>query len=192
MLPTNRLVFARHVYPEGRGAGRSYALMRCGVEETSEAGVENLSRFELGPIVPESLDSETVAAAGWEWNRPTGSTPLRSRGPSAELVRPIHAAAVRRHLIDHLDPTRRRQLRHALDISPPNPRRTQAIKARARDIRTCRRACAAALPGGVTLHQQRTGSLAGERIEGTTKSGRSRVGSIDADTVQVLKDHRKR
>jgi integrase len=34
--------------------------------------------------------------------------------------------------------------------------------------------------------------VAGERIEGTTKSGRSRVVSIDADTVQVLKDHRKR
>jgi integrase len=34
--------------------------------------------------------------------------------------------------------------------------------------------------------------VAGERIEGMTKSGRSRVVSIDADTVQVLKDHRKR
>jgi integrase len=39
-----------------------------------------------------------------------------------------------------------------------------------------------------------TGSAAvigGQRIEGTTKSGRSRTVSIDADTVQVLRDHRK-
>jgi integrase len=34
--------------------------------------------------------------------------------------------------------------------------------------------------------------IAGQRIEGTTKSGRSRTVSIDADTVQVLRDHRKR
>ncbi|MEV5705746.1 tyrosine-type recombinase/integrase [Actinoallomurus sp. NPDC052274] len=34
--------------------------------------------------------------------------------------------------------------------------------------------------------------IAGERIEGTTKSGRSRVVSIDAGTVQVLKAHRQR
>ena len=34
--------------------------------------------------------------------------------------------------------------------------------------------------------------LAGQRIEGTTKSGRSRTVSIDPDTVQVLRDHRKR
>lgn len=34
--------------------------------------------------------------------------------------------------------------------------------------------------------------IAGERIEGTTKSGRSRTVSIDAATVQVLRDHRKR
>jgi integrase len=34
--------------------------------------------------------------------------------------------------------------------------------------------------------------VAGERIEGTTKSGRSRVVSIDADTVQVIKSHRQR
>ncbi|MGE5288131.1 MAG: tyrosine-type recombinase/integrase [Micromonosporaceae bacterium] len=34
--------------------------------------------------------------------------------------------------------------------------------------------------------------VAGQRIEGTTKSGRSRTVSIDAETVQVLKDHRKR
>jgi site-specific recombinase XerC len=34
--------------------------------------------------------------------------------------------------------------------------------------------------------------IAGQRIEGTTKSGRSRIVSIDPDTVQVLRDHRKR
>ena len=34
--------------------------------------------------------------------------------------------------------------------------------------------------------------IAGQRIEGTTKSGRSRTVSIDADTVQELRDHRKR
>ncbi|RFS83800.1 site-specific integrase [Actinomadura spongiicola] len=34
--------------------------------------------------------------------------------------------------------------------------------------------------------------IAGERIEGTTKSGRSRVVSLDAGTVDVLKSHRKR
>jgi integrase len=33
--------------------------------------------------------------------------------------------------------------------------------------------------------------IAGERIEGTTKSGRSRVVSIDASTVQTLKAHRQ-
>ena len=40
-----------------------------------------------------------------------------------------------------------------------------------------------------------TGSAAvigGQRIEGTTKSGRSRTVSIDPGTVQVLRDHRKR
>lgn len=40
-----------------------------------------------------------------------------------------------------------------------------------------------------------TGSAAvigGQRIEGTTKGGRSRTVSIDPGTVQVLKDHRKR
>ena len=40
-----------------------------------------------------------------------------------------------------------------------------------------------------------TGSAAvvgGERIEGTTKSGRSRTVSIDAGTVQVLREHRDR
>lgn len=34
--------------------------------------------------------------------------------------------------------------------------------------------------------------MAGERIEGTTKSGRSRVVSIDADTIQTIKSHRQR
>jgi integrase len=34
--------------------------------------------------------------------------------------------------------------------------------------------------------------IAGRRIEGTTKSGRSRTVSIDPDTVQLLRDHRKR
>ena len=34
--------------------------------------------------------------------------------------------------------------------------------------------------------------IAGQRIEGTTKSGRSRTVSIDVETVQVLRDHRKR
>ena len=34
--------------------------------------------------------------------------------------------------------------------------------------------------------------IAGQRIEGTTKSGRSRTVSIDPGTVQVLRDHRKR
>jgi len=34
--------------------------------------------------------------------------------------------------------------------------------------------------------------IAGQRVEGTTKSGRSRTVSIDAETVQVLRDHRKR
>jgi integrase len=34
--------------------------------------------------------------------------------------------------------------------------------------------------------------IAGQRIEGTTKSGRSRAVSIDTGTVQVLRDHRKR
>ena len=46
-------------------------------------------------------------------------------------------------------------------------------------------------PGEVSI----TGSAAvitGQRIEGTTKSGRSRTVSIDADTVEVLRDHRKR
>jgi integrase len=36
-----------------------------------------------------------------------------------------------------------------------------------------------------------TGVIAGERIEGTTKSGRSRVVTIDDETVTVLKEHRK-
>jgi DNA-binding MarR family transcriptional regulator len=33
----------------------------------------------------------------------------------ALLARPVHGAAVRRHLIDRLDPAQRRQLRHILD-----------------------------------------------------------------------------
>jgi integrase len=40
-----------------------------------------------------------------------------------------------------------------------------------------------------------TGSAAvigGQRIEGTTKSGRSRTVSIDVETAQVMRDHRKR
>ena len=37
-----------------------------------------------------------------------------------------------------------------------------------------------------------TAVIAGQRIEGTTKSGRSRTVSIDLDTVQILRDHRKR
>ncbi|GAA2607714.1 site-specific integrase [Actinomadura fulvescens] len=36
-----------------------------------------------------------------------------------------------------------------------------------------------------------TGVVAGERIEGATKSGRSRVVTIDDETVAVLKEHRK-
>ncbi|WP_433227957.1 tyrosine-type recombinase/integrase [Actinomadura formosensis] len=36
-----------------------------------------------------------------------------------------------------------------------------------------------------------TGVVAGERIEGATKSGRSRVVSIDDETVTVLRDHHK-
>lgn len=36
------------------------------------------------------------------------------------------------------------------------------------------------------------GFVAGERIEGTTKSSRSRVVSLDPGTVDVLKAHRKR
>jgi integrase len=39
---------------------------------------------------------------------------------------------------------------------------------------------------------QRGKPIGGQRIEGTTKSGRSRTVSIDAETVQVLRDHRKR
>jgi integrase len=36
-----------------------------------------------------------------------------------------------------------------------------------------------------------TGIIDGERVDGTTKSGRSRVVTIDDDTVAVLKEHRK-
>jgi integrase len=34
--------------------------------------------------------------------------------------------------------------------------------------------------------------IAGQRIEGTTKSGRSRTISVDAETVRVLREHRRR
>lgn len=37
-----------------------------------------------------------------------------------------------------------------------------------------------------------TAVIGGQRIEGTTKGGRSRIVSIDPGTVQVLKEHRKR
>jgi DNA-binding MarR family transcriptional regulator len=39
----------------------------------------------------------------------------------AKAARPVHAAAVRRHLIDRLDPSRRRQLRHTLDALTAQP-----------------------------------------------------------------------
>ncbi|WP_021599528.1 tyrosine-type recombinase/integrase [Actinomadura welshii] len=46
---------------------------------------------------------------------------------------------------------------------------------------------------GATIHIRGSVSfIAGERIEGTTKSGRSRVVSLDPGTVDVLKAHRKR
>jgi integrase len=46
---------------------------------------------------------------------------------------------------------------------------------------------------GASVHIRGSlGFVAGERIEGTTKSGRSRVVSIDPGTVEVLKAHRKR
>jgi hypothetical protein len=37
-----------------------------------------------------------------------------------------------------------------------------------------------------------TASRSGQRVEGTTKGGRSRTVSIDPGTVQVFRDHRKR
>jgi integrase len=37
-----------------------------------------------------------------------------------------------------------------------------------------------------------TGVIAGERIEGTTKSGRSRVVAIDEETIKILKQHHTR
>jgi len=37
-----------------------------------------------------------------------------------------------------------------------------------------------------------TAVVRGQRIEGTTKGGRSRVISIDGDTVAVLRDHHRR
>lgn len=39
----------------------------------------------------------------------------------AEAARPVHAAAVRRHLIDQLGPSQRRQLRHTLDALSAQP-----------------------------------------------------------------------
>ncbi|MER7542029.1 tyrosine-type recombinase/integrase [Spirillospora sp. NPDC127506] len=46
---------------------------------------------------------------------------------------------------------------------------------------------------GATMQIKGSASfIAGERIEGTTKSGRSRTVSLDAGTVDVLKAHRKR
>ncbi|MEU9845169.1 site-specific integrase, partial [Actinomadura sp. NPDC048032] len=46
---------------------------------------------------------------------------------------------------------------------------------------------------GASVHIKGSASfIAGERIEGTTKSGRSRVVSLDAGTVVALKAHRKR
>lgn len=46
---------------------------------------------------------------------------------------------------------------------------------------------------GASIHIKGSAAfIAGERIEGTTKSGRSRVVSIDPGTVDVLKAHRKR
>ncbi|SEG94686.1 Site-specific recombinase XerD [Thermomonospora echinospora] len=46
---------------------------------------------------------------------------------------------------------------------------------------------------GATIHIKGSAAfVAGQRIEGTTKSGRSRIVSIDAGTVKVLRAHRKR
>ncbi len=46
---------------------------------------------------------------------------------------------------------------------------------------------------GASIHiRGSVGFVAGERVEGTTKSGRSRVVSIDPGTVDVLRAHRKR
>jgi DNA-binding MarR family transcriptional regulator len=39
----------------------------------------------------------------------------------ADTARPVHAAAVRRHLIDRLDLSQQRQLRHALDALTAQP-----------------------------------------------------------------------
>lgn len=48
-------------------------------------------------------------------------------------------------------------------------------------------------PDGASIHiRGSVGFVAGQRIEGTTKSGRSRIVSIDPGTVDVLKAHRKR
>ena len=48
------------------------------------------------------------------------------------------------------------------------------------------------LDGGEVRITGSAAVIAGQRIEGTTKSGRSRTVSIDAETVQVLRDHCKR
>jgi hypothetical protein len=48
------------------------------------------------------------------------------------------------------------------------------------------------LDGGEVRITGSAAVIAGQRIAGTTKSGRSRTVSIDAETVQVLRDHRKR
>jgi integrase len=48
------------------------------------------------------------------------------------------------------------------------------------------------MDGAVTHIRGSAAFVAGERIEGTTKSGRSRVVSIDPGTVSVLRAHRKR
>jgi integrase len=37
-----------------------------------------------------------------------------------------------------------------------------------------------------------TAVVRGQRVEGTTKGGRSRVISIDSETVTVLREHRRR
>jgi integrase len=47
------------------------------------------------------------------------------------------------------------------------------------------------LDGKVITITGSTGMIQGQRIEGTTKNGRSRVVSIDDETVIVLKEHRK-
>ncbi|MFB4311965.1 tyrosine-type recombinase/integrase [Actinomadura sp. GTD37] len=62
-------------------------------------------------------------------------------------------------------------------------RRGELLNLRCRDVD---------LDGASIQIKGSVGFVAGERIEGTTKSGRSRVVSIDPGTVGVLKAHRKR